>query len=268
MICLTFDVEERFHSHLAAGGTPREWRMERCISEIIDRLLEHRRAATFFVVGELAERYPHLVRRMADEGFEVATHSQTHPRFDLNEPEENIREVARSRRVLEDITGEPVVGFRAPSWSVRVGDGWLWEHLVESGFEYDSSLFPFRTHLYGSFQNPTRPFRVHPQLWEVPPSVAEVAGARIPYGGGFYFRLLPWWMTSALGSRDERRGRVPVTYLHPWELEPGEAATETGLLDRFIGNFGIRRTWPRLEALLRAHETTTMKALVSTLAEH
>ena len=150
--------------------------------------------------------------------------------------------------------------------NVNLGDR-SYQILVESGFEYDSSLFPFRTHLYGSFANPTRPFRVHPELWEVPPSVAEVAGARLPYGGGFYFRLLPWWITSALLSRDERSGRVPVTYLHPWELEPQETAPERGVLNRFIGNFGFSRTWPRLEALLRTHESTTVKALVSTFDE-
>jgi peptidoglycan-N-acetylglucosamine deacetylase len=233
-----------------------------CISEIIDCLLEHERTATFFVVGELAERYPELVRRMATEGFEIATHSHTHPRFDRNAPDENIRELRQSKETLEDITGQAVVGFRAPSWSVRLHDDWLWDYLSGNGFEYDSSLFPFKTHMYGSFDNPTRPFRVRPKLWEIPPSVAEIAGARIPYGGGFYFRLLPWWMTSALGARAERRGQVPVTYLHPWEFERDDRPPKTGVVNSFIGNFGISRTWRRLNALLRSNETTTMAEMV------
>jgi polysaccharide deacetylase family protein (PEP-CTERM system associated) len=192
VICLTFDVEERFHSHLAPVAAHRAWRMEDRILAIIDELIARERTATFFVVGELAERFPKVVRRMSEAGFEVASHSHTHPRFDRNSAESNHEEIARSRKALEDITGQPVLGFRAPSWSVGLDDEWLWQFLAEEGFRYDSSLFPFRTHMYGSWRNPVRPFRLSSDLVEIPAPVHALGPVRIPYGGGFYFRLYPW----------------------------------------------------------------------------
>ncbi len=259
MICLTFDIEERFHSHLVPPDAKRHWTLEDCVSRLIDRLLEEDKAATFFVVGELAEKFPGLIRRMSDEGFEVASHSHSHPRFDRNEPEANVKDLARSKTTLEDVTGRPIRGFRAPSWTARLEDHWLWEYLVEEGFLYDSSLFPFRTHLYGSRDNPTKPFQLRPGLLEVPPAVFQLSRVRIPYGGGFYLRLYPWWLTRALLTRDMARGVTPVVYLHPWELEAGSEVLERGWRNRFIGNYNIGRTWGRLNSLLAMHETTTLQ---------
>jgi peptidoglycan-N-acetylglucosamine deacetylase len=256
VICLSFDVEERFHSHLMPEGIKRVWRTRDCILELLDALMAANRTATFFVVGELAERYPDVVRKMSDEGFEVASHSHTHPRFDLNTPEKNREELARSKKVLEDITGHAVLGFRAPSWSVRLEDEWLWDYLAETGFRYDSSLFPFKTHMYGSWQNPLRPFPISSELVEIPAPVQAFGPLRVPYGGGFYFRLYPWWVTRRLLRRDLRRGHTPVVYLHPWEFEEAEHVAETGFGNRFIGNHNIRATWPRFRDLLESHETT------------
>ena len=141
-LCLTFDVEERFHSHLSAVGLPREWKLRGRIARMIDWLEEHRKRATCFVVGELAEEYPDLVVRMVDAGCEVASHSHRHLHMAADNREECKEDIHRSKQVLEDLTGEPVYGFRAPSWSARLSDGWLWDQLIELGFRYDSSLFP------------------------------------------------------------------------------------------------------------------------------
>jgi polysaccharide deacetylase family protein (PEP-CTERM system associated) len=265
VICLTFDVEERFHSHLAPAGTERVWRMEDRILAIIDELVARDRTATFFVVGELAEQFPDAVRRMSEAGFEVATHSHTHPRFDRHSHDSLREEITRSRKALEDITGERVLGFRAPSWSVHLEDEWLWDFLGEQGFRYDSSLFPFKTHMYGSWHNPPRPFRISAALLEIPASVHPVGPLRIPYGGGFYFRLYPWWVTRALMKRDLARAKTPVVYLHPWEFEPTPDASERGL-NRFIANYNIAHTWSRMLDVLQRHETTTALALSESLA--
>ncbi len=263
MICLTFDVEERFHSHLTPHDAPRRWEAGKRIERILDLLEERQRRATFFVVGELAEHYPQLIRRMVSSGFEVASHSHSHPRLDDPDRERCKADIARSKAVLEDLTGRPVLGFRAPSWTARLSDDWLWDHLVDLGFRYDSSLFPFRTHKYGSMSNPLTPFRLRPELVEIPPSVSKLGPFRLPYGGGFYFRLYPRWLTRHLIDREIRAGRTPIAYFHPWEFEPDQPRIEVDLLNRFIANYNIDRTWDEFTDLLADYPTV---ALVDLLA--
>ncbi len=250
MICLTFDIEERFHSHLTPDDAPRRWRARDRIAALLDCLEQRGVGATFFVVGELAERYPDLIRRMATAGFEVASHSHTHPRLDAPDRRRAMEDIARSKRVLEDLTGGAIHGFRAPSWSARRSDDWLWDHLLELRFEYDSSLFPFRTHLYGSFRNPTRPYRLRPGLLEIPPSVCRLGWLRVPYGGGFYFRLYPAWVTRWLVERDLRSGKAPIAYFHPWDFDTEPDRLESGPLNRFIGTWASGDTWHKFRQLV------------------
>jgi polysaccharide deacetylase family protein (PEP-CTERM system associated) len=258
MICLTFDVEERFHSHLTPENAPRRWDAGERIAKILDLLEEGEHRATFFLVSELAEQYPQLVRRMADSGFEVGSHSHTHLRLDGDDRELCKADIARSKQVLEEITGRTVVGFRAPSWSARRSDDWLWDHLVSLGFRYDSSLFPFKTHRYGSMRNPVRPYRLRPGLIEIPPSVSRLGPLRLPYGGGFYFRLYPRWLTRRLIDREVRAGGAPIAYFHPWEFDPIPMRMETGWLDAFIANHNSLATWDRFTDLLRHYRTAAV----------
>ena len=265
MICLTFDVEERFHSHLTPEDAPRRWDAGERIARLLDVLAERGHCATFFVVGELAERYPELIRRMAECGFEVGSHSHTHLRMDGGDRELCKRDIARSKAVLEDLTGQPVSGFRAPSWSAQRTDEWLWEHLIDLGFRYDSSLFPFKTHLYGSLRNPVAPFRLPSGLLEIPPSVSKFGPLRLPYGGGFYFRLYPRWLTRSLIDRDARSNKTPIIYFHPWEFDPESIEMERGLLNRFIANYNSRNTWSEFIDLLEHYRTAAMGDLAKTL---
>lgn len=262
MICLSFDIEERFHSHLTDGTAKREWKAGDRIARIIDLLLEHRRPGTFFVVAELAEHYPALIRRIVESGFEVGSHTYRHIRLDTGDRAACVEDITRSKRVLEDVCGVPVAGFRAPTWTASLADDWLWDHLIALGFRYDSSLFPFRTHMYGSSDNPVRPFRLRPELIEIPPSVWQRGGVRMPYGGGFYFRLYPAWLTEWMMNSDLRSGKPPMIYLHPWDFEPEPAAVEAGMLNRFIGNVNAGRSWDRLRGLLARHETRTLASFV------
>ncbi len=259
MICLTFDVEERFHSHLTGVDSPRQWQAGDRIARLVDYLEEAGSAATFFIVGELAERYPQLIRRIADAGFEIASHSYSHLKMDPANRRACEQDVKRSKQVLEDISGRRVTGYRSPTWTARLTDDWLWDHLVDLGFRYDSSLFPFRTHLYGSFANPVTPRRLRPELLEIPPSVATFGPIRVPYGGGFYLRLFPMSATRWLIGRDLDRARTPIVYVHPWELDgQDDAAIESGRLHRFIGNYRAGETWERLMELVRSYRTRTM----------
>jgi len=258
MICLSFDIEERFHSHLTDGSAAREWKAGDRIARILDLLAEHGRTATFFIVAELAEQYPALIRRIAEAGFEIGSHTYSHIRLDRGDRAACIEDIARSKRVLEDISGRPVVGFRAPTWTASLADAWLWDHLISLGFRYDSSLFPFRTHMYGSNANPVRPFWLRPELFEIPPSVATWGTLRLPYGGGFYFRLYPSWLTRRLIDRDLRQGHTPVIYLHPWDFESSDAPLEAGFVNRIIGHVNTAKSWERLRGVLHRYETQTV----------
>lgn len=266
MICLSFDLEERFHSHLTHAAANRDWKAEGRISRIVDLLIEKRRTGTFFIVGELAERYPALIRRIAASGFEIGSHTHTHVRLDTGDRGRCVADITRSKHVLEDIAGVPVVGFRSPTWTATLSDDWLWDHLIALGFRYDSSLFPFRTHEYGSFDNPVRPFWIRPELCEIPPSVWKMGVLRVPYGGGFYFRLYPTWLTRRLIDSDLSDGRTPVVYLHPWDFDAAESPVESGVLNRLIGNVNAQKSWERLRGVLTRYETQTLVSAYDFLA--
>lgn len=266
MICLSFDLEERFHSHLTDGLAAREWKAEDRIAQTIDLLLSHRRTGTFFVVGELAERYPALIRRIAQSGFELGSHTYGHVRLDNRDRAGCYQDITRGKRSVEDVAGVPIYGFRAPTWKASIGDDWLWDHLIALGFRYDSSLFPFRTHLYGSNDNPVRPFWIRPELCELPPSVWTWGPLRVPYGGGFYFRAYPAWLTRRLIESDLGRGHTPVVYLHPWDFDAPETPPESGIVNRVIGNVNVRKSWAKLSDLLFRHETRTLLSLRDDLA--
>ena len=266
MICLSFDVEERFHSHLSDASAKREWKTGDRIARIVDLLQEHERTATFFVVGELAERYPALIRRISDSGFEIGSHTQSHLRLDTGERAACREDITRSKRVLEEVAGVPVVGFRAPTWTASRSDDWLWDHLIALGFRYDSSLFPFRTHMYGSNDNPVRPFRLRPELVEIPPSVWRRGSFRLPYGGGFYFRLYPGWLTRRLIDSDVAGGHAPVVYLHPWEFDSDDEPAERGVVNRFIARVNSGKSWERLRRVVSCYETQTLRSACDAVA--
>ncbi len=262
-VCLTFDVEERFHSHLSVPGAPRTWSAGGTLSRLVDWLEEHQKRATFFVVGEVAEQYPSLVRRIAKAGFEVASHTHTHLRMDGARAQECAADIARGKAVLEDLTGLPVRGFRAPSWTAQRTDRWLWDHLLELGFTYDSSLFPFKTPMYGSFRNPVSAFRLSGGLLEIPPSAVARGPLRLPFGGGFYFRAAPLGVTRAMIRDTARAGRTPVLYFHPWELEPTDEAIDDGRFKAFIANFRTGDAGAHFKTLVSGYSTTTMLELAN-----
>ena len=258
MICLSFDIEERFHSHLSVDA-PRDWRSRDRINSLIDYLIEKKIAATFFIVGELAEKYPELVRRIAENGLEVAAHGYRHQHMGMIRRADARIEITRSKDVLEAIIGQAVLGFRAPSWSAQIEMEWYWEFLLEQGFVYDSSLFPFITKLYGSNSNPVKPFPIRPGLLEIPPSVIQFGPIRVPFGGGFYFRLLPLKITTMLLDQAIRVGRSPVVYFHPWEFEKVDQPIESGLINRFIGNVNINRNLEKFVLLLERYKCQSLR---------
>lgn len=273
---LTIDVEDYFHvASLAEVIRPDDWQgqEQRCVAstERLLALLETQQVrATFFVLGWVAEREPALVRRIQAQGHEIACHGYSH-QLVYNQSQATFREeTQRSKALLEDITGEPVLGYRAASYSITKRSLWALDELAEAGFVYDSSIFPIRHDRYGIPDAPPQPHLLSTPkgypLIEFPMSAARLLGARLPVCGGGYFRLLPYWLTRWGLRQINRRGQPFVFYLHPWEVDPGQPRVE-GLskLSRFRHYNNLDRTLPRLEQLLGEFDFATARTTLERL---
>ncbi len=255
----TVDVEEYFQVSALEPYSPRSrWdtiprRLEIGVHSLLDLLSEHNASATFFVLGWAADRAPNLVREIVNRGHEVASHGSDHRRVTALTGREFRESVRSSKKVLEDITGRAVVGYRAPNFSIVRGREWALETLVEEGYRYDSSLFPVRRKGYGFVGGARDPHLLQLDsgtLYEIPPATLKVGNAILPAGGGAYFRHLPYaFVESALLSA-ERRGVPGTFYIHPWELDPAQPRMRTSLLTQVRHYGGLTRTIPRLRRLL------------------
>jgi polysaccharide deacetylase family protein (PEP-CTERM system associated) len=256
----TVDVEEYFHPTALAPYYPRSrWNgLERRSPGVIDRLLglleERGVLGTFFVVGWLAEKEPSMVRAVADAGHEIASHGYEHALVRVLGPDGFRESASRSKKVLEDITGVAVTGYRAPSFSIVPGLEWAFDVLLEEGYTYDASLFPVSQHpTYGYPSSQSDPFLIERnggRLQEFPALTLRVLGTRLPASGGAYFRLLPYALVRSALRQAERRRSSGMFYIHPWELDdwtPEVAAPRLQLLRTFGGR---RRIWVKLGRLL------------------
>ncbi|MGK5021998.1 XrtA system polysaccharide deacetylase [Janthinobacterium sp. LB2P10] len=228
---LTIDVEDYFQvsafaPHIARADWPRlECRIEANIERIL-LLLESRRIhATFFTLGWIAERYPAMLRRVAEAGHEVASHGYAHLRASEQSASQFADDVCHSKTILEQLTGLAVRGYRAPSFSIGATNLWAFDVLQEAGYRYSSSIYPIRHDHYGMPDSPRyawRPRGPHGVL-ELPVSTVRLRGRNLPAGGGGYFRLLPYalsrWLLRRINSCD---GQAGIFYFHPWELDPGQ----------------------------------------------
>jgi len=257
---LTVDVEEYFHPTALARHFPMSgWaelprRAARVIPEILEMLDAHGARGTFFTLGWLAEREPAMVRAVAAAGHEIASHGQEHELISRLGPSGFRKSVRRSKAVLEDITGEEVVGYRAPSFSIVPGLEWAFDVLLEERYTYDASLFPISQHpTYGYPSSPRDPFWIERgagRIAEFPCTTARVAGRSLPASGGAYFRLLPYALTRRGLREAESRSAPGMFYIHPWEMDdwvPDVAAPRAQMWRTFAGRKG---TWRKMERLL------------------
>lgn len=264
-IILSFDVEEHQRIEAAAGlacppalQTDYGRRMESCTRWLLDELAYLDIRATFFVVGETARDHPDLIRAMHRAGHEVASHSWDHRRVHRLPPDEFREDVRRSKETIENLTGEAVAGYRAPTFSVTRQTAWAIDVLAELGLRYDSSIYPVRHDRYGIPDAPRAPFRARGHehsLLEIPPATLRVCDVNVPVGGGGYFRLLPLWLMEWAFAQVRRRCRPPVTmlYFHPWEFDPDQPRLPLRRLSRFRTYVGTGRSRGRLKALLSRH---------------
>ena len=272
---ITVDVEEFFHSTLLVERVPfHQWdafprRASRVVPWILEQFAAAGARATFFVLGWTAERDPEMVREITGAGHEVGAHSWIHRRVDRITPEEFREAVRRSKALLEDITGERVAGYRAPSFSIGRGQEWAFDVLLDEGYEYDSSLFPIDAgpgYGYpGAARDPHWLNRTEGCLAEVPLLTLRRAGRAWPAAGGAYLRLLPFQLVTGALRQAEKRAVPGTLYIHPWDIDP-ELKPLTGLPPllrlRLFG--GAKRARRRLARLIRAFPS---RAIEDTLQE-
>jgi polysaccharide deacetylase family protein (PEP-CTERM system associated) len=266
---LTFDVEEYFHAEaFAAVVRPEDWptfgsRVVDPTERLLDILDYADVRATFFVLGWVAERQPGLVQEIHARGHELACHGYSHQMISRLTPQEFAEDVKRAKKVIEDIAGTRVIGYRAPTFSVTRQTLWSLEVLMEAGFRYDSSIFPIVHDRYGIPDAPRFAHRIPIfvnripivgngcAMAELPLSTLSVFGQRLPVAGGGYFRLLPYGLTRLAIRHLNKVERQPaVVYLHPWELDRHQPRLAVGRLTRLRHSINIHETEDKLCRLL------------------
>jgi polysaccharide deacetylase family protein (PEP-CTERM system associated) len=255
---LTIDVEDYFQVSAFAPYIPREqWgaracRVESNVERILQMLDMHKTKATFFTLGWIAERYPHLVQRIVDGGHELASHGYGHERAsDLTEAA-FFKDIESAKKLLEDLSGHRVKGYRAPSFSISESNLWAFDCLERAGYCYSSSIYPIRHDHYGMPDAPRFAHQVRTGLLEVPVTTARFFDRNWPASGGGYFRLLPYAMSRwLLQSVNRQDGQSAVFYIHPWEIDAGQPRIEgINAKTRFRHYVNLHRTEGRLQRLL------------------
>jgi polysaccharide deacetylase family protein (PEP-CTERM system associated) len=255
---LTIDVEDYFQVSAFANHVPRrDWeslpcRIEQNIDRVLALLAEHDVRATFFALGWVAERYPALIRRIADAGHELASHGFSHRRATELERDGFLADIRLAKAVLEDVATQEVNGYRAPSFSIGPANPWAFECIAEAGYRYSSSIYPIRHDHYGAPDAPRFAHESKPGLLEVPVATVRLLSANWPAGGGGYFRLLPYAVSRWSIRRINQVDREPAMfYFHPWELDPDQPRINgVGRKARFRHYVNLERMQPRLRRLL------------------
>ncbi len=264
------DVEDYFQVEAFTSVVERSsWenyatRVEANTDRVLELLARRGVRGTFFVLGWVASRYPGIVRAIASQGHEIASHGMTHRLIYRQSVDEFRRETIDSKALLEDQCQKPVIGYRAATYSITKQSLWALDVLCDAGFLYDSSIFPVWHDKYGIPDAPRLPHRMKTpndqEIVEYPITVLQRGGVRIPIAGGGYFRLFPYAFTKWALKSVNRDGQDFVFYMHPWEIDPDQPRIpDASMKSRFRHYLNLRRCEPRLEQLLADFPFCTMR---------
>lgn len=264
---MTVDVEDYFQVSAFEKYISREnwknqeYRIESNIDQILSLFDQYGVSCTFFMLGWVAEKSPVMVQRISDEGHEIASHGYEHVRVTKQKEEEFREDVTKTKQILEDISGQEIKGYRAASYSIGEGNLWALDVLQETSHSYSSSIYPIRHDLYGMPRAPRFPFyNGVGGILEIPVTTLQIAGHRLPCGGGGYFRLLPYWVYRKMLKRVNREEQQSgVFYFHPWEIDPSQPRqSNLDIKTRFRHYINLGVMKKRLENLLTDFEWRRM----------
>ena len=270
----TVDVEEYFQVRaLESVVSPDEWlsrpsRVARSIDALLACLDRHGVRGTFFVLGWLAEHRPEVVRAIAEAGHEIASHGFRHERVTALNPETFREDLRSSKRVLEDLIGKVVLGYRAPSFSIVPGCEWAFDVLIEEEYRYDSSIFPIRRPGYGYPSAPRVPHVIRRScgaIAEFPLATTRFLGYPIPAAGGGYLRQFPVAVIRRAFREASERGEPATFYIHPWEIDPGQPRLPVSALNRVRHYRGLAGALARIENLLEEFSFGTIASYLPRL---
>ncbi len=268
---LTVDVEDYFMVSAFSDIVKfDEWnnyesRVAKNVYIILDTFEKFSTKATFFILGWLARQYPRLVRDICEAGHEIASHGYNHKILYNLSPAEFRHDIKVSKEILEDIVGEGIYGYRAPSYSISKSTLWALDILVEEGFIYDSSIFPIFHDIYGFPGARRSPHMIQTgsgSIMEFPPSTIRILGINIPVAGGGYLRLLPFeFIKYSIKRLNEKEKIMAVIYFHPWEIDVDQPRLKACLKSRFRHYINLHKTLSKVEGLLKNFKFKPLKSL-------
>ena len=265
---LTVDVEDWFHIlDLPSAPGLSDWdvlpsRVEKNFSRLLDIFDEQQVKVTCFFLGWIAERHKEMVRDAFRRGHEIASHGHRHSLVYEMTPGDFARDASDSRKLLEDISGSPVLGYRSPGFSITEKTPWFFDKLLEAGYAYDSSIFPALRQHGGQKAAGCAPYLVSGMpspFVEFPITVAKVLGTRVCFFGGGYLRLFPYWIVKMMAGRVHRQGRPVIFYVHPREIDPDQPRMKMGPVRRFKSYVNLGTMEPKLLKIVRDFDLTTFR---------
>ncbi len=266
---LSVDVEEWFHPEAVQHNFPieiwneQESRVERNVEYLLDLFAEKQATATFFTLGWVAEQHPGLIRKIVNNGHEIASHGYSHQMITKMTPEIFRKDTDRSIKVLEDISGQKVLGFRAPTFSIVEKTFWAWEIMLDLGLKYDSSVYPIWHDRYGVPNAPRAPYIAYEKngesIIEFPMSTLKFFGKNIPFGGGGYLRIFPGWLTKASIKTLNKKEKHAIVYVHPWEFDTLQPEIKLTTLQNWRHYYNIKNNLRKLAEILDLSDWTSFK---------
>ncbi len=268
---MSVDVEDYFQVSAFESNIARddwntlECRVEQNTQKILALFDQKNIKATFFTLYWVAQRYPELIRAIVDAGHELASHGMEHKRVTQQTPLEFKADITESKKRLEDISGQAVIGYRAASYSITNDTYWALEILEEAGYQYSSSIYPIRHDLYGIPDAPRFVYKPFPesQFLEIPISTLQFGSNNYPCGGGGYFRLFPYQLSRwAINRLNIKHQQPALFYFHPWEIDPNQPRqTDISAKTRFRHYLNLSRMELRLNRLASDFQWDTMKSV-------
>jgi polysaccharide deacetylase family protein (PEP-CTERM system associated) len=261
---LSIDVEEWFHPEaLHHLFNPETWdkqqnRVEQNIDKLLELFAKYNATATFFILGWIGRKYPEMVKKIAAAGHEIASHSDSHRMVTKLDSDTFRKDLEDSIKVLEDVSGQKIIGFRAPTFSLVKETRWAWDIMLELGLEYDSSVYPIYHDRYGIPDAPRFPYIVASKkdrkLIEFPMPTLKIFKKNIPFGGGGYLRIFPLLFTKFALRKFNAADHPVIFYAHPWEFDTGQPRLDLGRIQTWRHYYNISNNYNKLESLLKMSE--------------